>query len=678
MTRSRATRSRHIWLHATAVAECWTTTATRARYARGGNCGRSRAQSHSIATPDAILPNCCLPEQSAPLSGRVDGFEILGVLGRGGSGIVYKALQVKLNRLVALKMLSAGPHASRRAIERLRAESATIAAFEHPQVVTMFDVGEFEGVPYLCLELIEGGSLAERLEANPRSVPEAVRLTCALAAWCNAHERGIIHRDLKPANVLLAGPRDCPLDPQRLKLTDFGLAKRLDAEGSAAASISGMIMGTPSYMAPEQAMSGRAGGGPAVDVYGLGAILYELLTGRPPFQGDSPIETVLQVLQRPPVPPSQVNEQIPETLEAICLKCLEKDPRRRYGSASELGNALERFASESTRIGSTRRSSAGHRYRAAAAVAGGLLAICMLIPFGRLAFRTPKRTPSLGSVRQVRLVVTSPDIPCLPEGEHSLRGKIEMSPSVEDLGAGEKIVRFDLRDDEHYRLLERGLTRNARIWEEHRHGVEYWGPIDDKQWFEVVYSFEFGFPIRAACLFASLNTADTEACGALEVSTNHRDWELIVQGQCLYPGAAQNDISKIVCGARRVYVRARMKGRDDGHGSSTAQFLRTSSLPEGHLELKTPHVFLLRAFDHEVPIVTGRIALSDSWSQPLWISEDGSFEFTRTFREPGKYQGTITVNAGAVASKSQEVRRVDQQYGVASQREPPCHRTSQR
>jgi serine/threonine protein kinase len=225
---------------------------------------------HDAGNEDSTLDE----DLRLPASIQVEGFEILGMLGRGGSGVVYKARQVKVDRLVALKLLTSGAHASQKAIARLHEESRTIARLRHPQVVAIHDVGEHLGVPYLCLELAEGGSLADRLSGQSVSSVEAVRLTVALARIVQeAHDRGVIHRDLKPANVLVASPADEPLDPARLKLTDFGLAKRLDQDSPSHASFSGMFLGTPSYMAPEQARNRQMPVGPAVDVYGLGTIL---------------------------------------------------------------------------------------------------------------------------------------------------------------------------------------------------------------------------------------------------------------------------------------------------------------------------------------------------------------------------------------------------------------------
>jgi serine/threonine protein kinase/WD40 repeat protein len=272
------------------------------------------------------------PAQGYP---QVPGYEVLEELGRGGMGVVYQARQVGLDRLVALKVLPSGAHASPDELARFRREAEAIARLHHPNVVGIYEVGECAGSPYFSMELCTGGSLAQRLARGPLPPHEAARLTAALARGIQAaHNVGVIHRDLKPANVLLAAdgtPR----------ITDFGLAKKLDdATGMTA---SGVVLGTPTYMAPEQA-SGRAKeAGPAADVYALGAVLYACLTGRPPFQAATPLDTILQVLSDPPVPPSRLRRQVPAALEAICLKCLEKDPHRRYASAAALAADLERF-----------------------------------------------------------------------------------------------------------------------------------------------------------------------------------------------------------------------------------------------------------------------------------------------------------------------------------------------
>jgi WD40 repeat protein len=275
------------------------------------------------------------PGPAESVGPEVPGYELLGELGRGGMGVVYGARQTKLNRVVALKVVLAGGHAAEPDLARFRAEAEAVAQLQHPNIVQIHEVGEHHGLPYFSLEFCGGGSLEKKLGGTPQPPGEAAQLVETLARAVHyAHQRGIVHRDLKPANVLLTGD-GTP------KVTDFGLAKRLD--GVAGQTASGSILGTPSYMAPEQAGGRRQQIGPATDVYALGAILYELLTGRPPFKAATPLDTVLQVLSDEPVPPARLQPQLPRDLETICLKCLAKDPHRRYASARALADDCRRF-----------------------------------------------------------------------------------------------------------------------------------------------------------------------------------------------------------------------------------------------------------------------------------------------------------------------------------------------
>jgi serine/threonine protein kinase/Tfp pilus assembly protein PilF len=283
---------------------------------------------------------------------RIPGYEILGQLGRGGMGVVYEARQVGLNRIVALKMILAGAHAGPEELSRFRREAEALARFQHPHVVQIHEVGEHEGRPYFALEIVGGGSLAQKLNGTPQPGPQAAQLVETLSRTMHgAHEAGVIHRDLKPANILLA-PSDPPhgvrlgSSPAEArhyepKITDFGLAKRLDEETKQTQT--GAVMGTPGYMAPEQALGKTQEIGPTTDVYALGAILYELLTGRPPFKGETVWDTVQQVAHEEPVPPRRLHSKVARDLETICLKCLRKEPRKRYVSAAALADDLQRF-----------------------------------------------------------------------------------------------------------------------------------------------------------------------------------------------------------------------------------------------------------------------------------------------------------------------------------------------
>jgi serine/threonine protein kinase len=281
---------------------------------------------------------------------RVPGYEILAELGRGGMGIVYKARQLGFNRVVALKTLSDSA-ASLRA--RFLREARSVAELNHPHIVGVHAFGEYAGGPYFAMEFMPGGSLTDRLAARPLPPRQAARLVARLAdAVQYAHDRDIIHRDLKPANVLLAAPdRDADPDGPALglpKVADFGLAKRLDTDTEL--TDPGAIMGTASYMAPEQARGDVRQVGRAADVWSLGAILYEVLSGRPPFKGATRDLTIAQVLTDEPPRPTEVRPSIPLELEAVCLKCLEKEPDKRYPSAGALSEDLEAFLSDGTMV----------------------------------------------------------------------------------------------------------------------------------------------------------------------------------------------------------------------------------------------------------------------------------------------------------------------------------------
>jgi WD40 repeat protein/tRNA A-37 threonylcarbamoyl transferase component Bud32 len=263
------------------------------------------------------------------------GYEVLGELGRGGMGVVYKARQTGLNRPCALKMILAGAHATPEAAARFLTEAAAIARLQHPHIIQIHHIGEAEGLPFFELEYVPGGSLDRQLDGTPWPPERAARLAEQLARGiAEAHRLGIVHRDLKPANVLLAAD-GTP------KITDFGLARAVG--GGSGLTGSEAVMGTPSYMAPEQAEGKTKEAGPAADVYSAGAILYELLTGRPPFRGATVLETLEQVKSTEPVSPSRLVPRMPRDIETICLKCLQKDPARRYGSAEELAEDLRRF-----------------------------------------------------------------------------------------------------------------------------------------------------------------------------------------------------------------------------------------------------------------------------------------------------------------------------------------------
>ncbi len=264
----------------------------------------------------------------------IQGYEILEVLGRGGMGVVYKARQTQLNRVVALKMILSGGNASAEDLARFQSEAHAVAKMQHPNILQIYDIGQRDGKPFFSLEFVDGGTLQRKLEKNPMNPRAAAKLVETIArALHYAHEKGILHRDIKPANVLLAADGSP-------KIADFGLAKALDREESLQPS--SHIVGTPVYMSPEQA-TGKADIGRPADIYSLGATLYEMLVGRPPFRGSTVLDTLRQVQEIEPVPPRQLQPSVPIDLQTICLKSLEKDPKKRYATAEEFADDLRNF-----------------------------------------------------------------------------------------------------------------------------------------------------------------------------------------------------------------------------------------------------------------------------------------------------------------------------------------------
>jgi hypothetical protein len=283
----------------------------------------------------ALNEHATKSESVVAIVGELGDYELLEVVGRGGQGVVFRARQKSLNRTVALKMINVGSWATEAHLKRFRREAEAAASLEHPGIVPIYEVGERDGSCYFSMRFVEGGQLDQAIKRKPTSIRQAAELISKVARTVHyAHEHGILHRDIKPGNILL----DAKGEPL---LTDFGLARLVEAESTVTRTKE--VMGTPSYMAPEQAMGNNAAVSSATDVYGLGAILYQLLTGHPPFAGGTTYETIKLVLDTEPRQPRLLNPKVDRDLSTICLKCLEKDPKRRYPSALALAEDLEHW-----------------------------------------------------------------------------------------------------------------------------------------------------------------------------------------------------------------------------------------------------------------------------------------------------------------------------------------------
>jgi serine/threonine-protein kinase len=360
-----------------------------------GGADRSEAvESADDSQPTVPEPPSVQPASPTAAPGiAIPGYEILGVLGRGGMGVVYKARHVRLKRLVALKMIRAGDQANDAQRARFRREAEAVARLDHPNVVRIYDCDEHQGLPYYTMELVDGESLSARLQRGPLDPREAAALVRKLAEAIEyAHQNNVLHRDLKPVNVLLARGAD---GGTTARVTDFGLARLLDVEGSGDTE-SGALIGTAPYMAPEQAEGRREDVGPAADVWALGVILYECLAGRSPFRGGSTVETLDRVRHAEPAAPSSERPDIPRDLESICLKCLEKRPAARYRSAAALSEDLGRWLQGDRPVGwptwPRRLLKAVRRRRRVAVLAG--LGLAFLAGLGGLAAYLGRPAPA--------------------------------------------------------------------------------------------------------------------------------------------------------------------------------------------------------------------------------------------------------------------------------------------
>jgi WD40 repeat protein len=334
---------------------------------------------------------------------RFGDYELLGEIGRGGMGIVYRARQVSLGRVIALKMILSGTLASTEERARFQNEAQTAARLRHPNIVAVHEVGEHDGRPYFSMDLVEGGSLTDAVRESPFAPRRAAQCVETLARAVHyAHGQKVLHRDLKPSNVLL----DAAGEPH---ITDFGLAKAL--VGGPPMTTTGRTLGTPGYMAPEQAEGRSRDVGPAADVYGLGAILYELLTGRPPFQADTPLVTLQQVITADPAAPRSLNPSLPRDLETICLKCLRKEPHRRYATAQELADDLQRFL-DGRPVLARRVGPAGRFWRWArrnpVVTALGSAVLLLLVSVSLLSYRRAEERSVEVLLQQARLARTPP------------------------------------------------------------------------------------------------------------------------------------------------------------------------------------------------------------------------------------------------------------------------------
>ncbi len=437
----------------------------------------------SSLPPDLEFADAVVEEIDVTRS-QLPGYQLVSELGRGGMGVVYRALQVGLNRPVALKMILAGSHAGPNERARFRVEAEAVARLQHPNIVQVYEVGEWEGRPFLSLELVEGGNLERKLNGTPQPPREAGRLAEVLAsAVHHVHSHGILHRDLKPSNILLTGD-GVP------KISDFGLAKLLDSDSGQTPTEA--LIGTPGYMAPEQASGQSRRIGTCSDVYALGAILYEALTGRPPFRAETALDTIRLVLSQEPVAPSRLHPKVSRDLETICLRCLEKEPRDRYSDAGALADELARFLAgepiHARPVSFWKRGVKWARRRptAAALVVVSSLAIITLIAIGLSIRHTERRR--LNDRREAGEQLVSRAETALAEGQW-INAKANLTGALAELGREPSLSDVRLRAERRLvdvdrRLGEQALRADALVrrkrFEQGRNEVLFRGsqPVD--------------------------------------------------------------------------------------------------------------------------------------------------------------------------------------------------------
>src|SRR6184192_2836922 len=349
----------------------------------GGDDPGRPASSMPATTPNDVAPASQKTARAAELLGELGDYELLDEVGRGGQGVVFRARQKSLNRTVALKVISLGQWASKAHLRRFRLEAEAAARLEHPGIVPIHEVGERDGSCYFSMKFVEGGQVDEVVRRAPMSIRQAAELIAKVARTVHyAHEHGILHRDLKPGNILL----DAKGEPH---LTDFGLARLVETESTMTRTLD--VLGTPSYMAPEQATGNNAAVSSVTDVYGLGAVLYQLLTGQPPFAGGATYETIKLLLDTEPRLPRLLNPKIDRDLSTICLKCLEKDPKRRYSSALALAEDLEHWLKhepiQARRTGIVARSRKWVRRNPSIAVMAAML-LALAVPLGMMIWNS--------------------------------------------------------------------------------------------------------------------------------------------------------------------------------------------------------------------------------------------------------------------------------------------------